>query len=215
MIQKRSKSEKGDNVDYDIANNGTNPTRNRVNTYAIRNTKLLSGIEDSHHGPSDAMHNPPQPLKVAVCSSLRLLKPKGTIESRAIKEIIHKSRTLIPITSEGYLSIHNHDGNPSRSNIKQSSTKDSILQAGNHVKEILLKVNLPDHSDEVLKIKNFKKYDYTSFQDQEKYEHVGPKVTSSQDGKRSQDDDKRLDLADDLKESQVHIQVKLKEQSQA
>ncbi|GJT83958.1 putative reverse transcriptase domain-containing protein [Tanacetum coccineum] len=27
------------------------------------NTKLLSGIEDSHHGPSDAMHNPSQPLK--------------------------------------------------------------------------------------------------------------------------------------------------------
>ncbi|GJR65745.1 ARID DNA-binding domain-containing protein [Tanacetum coccineum] len=26
--------------------------------------KLLSGIEDSHHGPSDAMHNPPQPFKV-------------------------------------------------------------------------------------------------------------------------------------------------------
>ncbi|GJS13701.1 hypothetical protein Tco_0408173 [Tanacetum coccineum] len=25
--------------------------------------KLLSGIEDSHHRPSDAMHNPPQPLK--------------------------------------------------------------------------------------------------------------------------------------------------------
>ncbi|GJT32035.1 hypothetical protein Tco_0922454 [Tanacetum coccineum] len=39
--------------------------RNRVNTYAIRNTKLLSGIEDSHHGPSDAMHNPSQPLKVS------------------------------------------------------------------------------------------------------------------------------------------------------
>ncbi|GJV99588.1 putative ribonuclease H-like domain-containing protein [Tanacetum coccineum] len=37
--------------------------RNQVNTYAIRNTKLLSGIEDSHYGPSDAMHNPPQPLK--------------------------------------------------------------------------------------------------------------------------------------------------------
>ncbi|GKC20429.1 hypothetical protein Tco_1022579 [Tanacetum coccineum] len=34
-----------------------------VNTYAIRNTKLLSGIKDSHHGPSDAMHNPSQPLK--------------------------------------------------------------------------------------------------------------------------------------------------------
>ncbi|GJU26050.1 hypothetical protein Tco_1164671 [Tanacetum coccineum] len=62
-------------------------------------------------------------------------------------------------------------------------SKDSILQAGNHVKEILLKLNLPDHrklkdggevkefqrsfrhsdterlsrSDEVLKLKNFKK----------------------------------------------------------
>nr|GEU74590.1 hypothetical protein CTI12_AA123990 [Tanacetum cinerariifolium] len=30
---------------------------------AIRNTKLLYGIEDSHHGSSDTMHNPPQPLK--------------------------------------------------------------------------------------------------------------------------------------------------------
>nr|GEV25380.1 retrovirus-related Pol polyprotein from transposon TNT 1-94 [Tanacetum cinerariifolium] len=35
--------------------------------------------------------------------------------------------------------------------------KDSILQAGNPVKEILLKLNLPDHSDEVLKLKKFKK----------------------------------------------------------
>nr|GEZ09093.1 hypothetical protein [Tanacetum cinerariifolium] len=38
--------------------------RNRVNTYAIRNTELLSGIEDSRHVPSDAMHNPSQSLKV-------------------------------------------------------------------------------------------------------------------------------------------------------
>ncbi|GJX45799.1 hypothetical protein Tco_0262475, partial [Tanacetum coccineum] len=64
--------------------------------------------------------------------------------------------------------------------------------------------------DEVLKLKNFKKDDYTSFQYQEKYEHVGPKVTSIQDGKRSQDDDKRLCLAEDLKEAQVHTQVMLK-----
>ncbi|GJS20400.1 hypothetical protein Tco_0449032 [Tanacetum coccineum] len=35
-------------------------------------------------------------------------------------------------------------------------------------------------------------------------------VTSTQDGKRSQDDDKRLYLADDLKEAQNHMQVKLK-----
>ncbi|GJZ30893.1 hypothetical protein Tco_0575940 [Tanacetum coccineum] len=49
-----------------------------------------------------------------------------------------------------------------------------------------------------------------SFQDQEKYEHVGPKVTSTQDGKRLQDDDKRLYLADDLKKRKDHMQVKLK-----
>ncbi|GKD13663.1 hypothetical protein Tco_1198070 [Tanacetum coccineum] len=69
---------------------------------------------------------------------------------------------------------------------------------------------LDRHTDEVLKLKNFKKDDYSSFQDQEKYEHVGLKVTSTQDGKRSQDDDKRLCLVDDLKEAQVHMQVKLK-----
>ncbi|GJZ54583.1 hypothetical protein Tco_0609468 [Tanacetum coccineum] len=65
-------------------------------------------------------------------------------------------------------------------------------------------------SDEVLKLKNFKKDDYTSFQDQEKYEHVGPKVTSTQEGKISQDDDKRLYSADDLKKFKDHTQVKLK-----
>ncbi|GKA74931.1 hypothetical protein Tco_0781309 [Tanacetum coccineum] len=65
-------------------------------------------------------------------------------------------------------------------------------------------------SDEVLKLKNFKKDDYTSFQDQEKYEHVGLKVTSTQDGKRSQDDDKRLHLDDDLKKLKDHMHVKLK-----
>ncbi|GJT01001.1 hypothetical protein Tco_0822170 [Tanacetum coccineum] len=38
-------------------------------------------------------------------------------------------------------------------------------------------------------------------------------TTSTQDGKRSQDDDSRLCLVDDLKEAQGHIQVKLKETS--
>ncbi|GJR41388.1 hypothetical protein Tco_1217072 [Tanacetum coccineum] len=79
--------------------------------------------------------------------------------------------------------------------------------AENPVKEILLKLNLPDHRVDphefkdsykdghgVLELKNFKKDDYKSFQDQEKYEHVGQKVTSTQDGKISQD----------------HMQVKLK-----
>ncbi|GJX79470.1 hypothetical protein Tco_0327619, partial [Tanacetum coccineum] len=63
--------------------------------------------------------------------------------------------------------------------------------AGNPVKEILLKLNLPDHrklkdGGEVLKLKNFKK-DATlklfKSTNQERYEHVGLEVTSSQDGK--------------------------------
>ncbi|GKE69308.1 hypothetical protein Tco_1527380, partial [Tanacetum coccineum] len=65
--------------------------------------------------------------------------------------------------------------------------------AGNPVKEILLKLNLPDHrilkdGCEAFKTKK-----------QQQYEHVNPKVTSTQDGKRSQDDDSRLCLVDDLK----------------
>ncbi|GJS81284.1 hypothetical protein Tco_0747825 [Tanacetum coccineum] len=43
------------------------------------------------------------------------------------------------------------------------------------------------------------------FQDQERYEHVGPQDTRSQDGERPQVDNQRLDLADDLKEDHDHI----------
>ncbi|GJT41213.1 hypothetical protein Tco_0941078 [Tanacetum coccineum] len=48
------------------------------------------------------------------------------------------------------------------------------------------------------------------------YEHVGLEVTRSQEGKRSQDDDKRLCLVDDLKEVQdSHNKSSLLEQAQA
>ncbi|GJX62947.1 hypothetical protein Tco_0295847 [Tanacetum coccineum] len=80
--------------------------------------------------------------------------------------------------------------------------------AGNPVKEILLKLNLPDHrilkddgedfrnsdterlsrSNEVLKLKNFKKdatLKLSKSTNQEWYEHVGPEVTRSQDDKYS------------------------------
>ncbi|GJU14436.1 hypothetical protein Tco_1142402 [Tanacetum coccineum] len=79
--------------------------------------------------------------------------------------------------------------------------------AGNPVKEILLKLNLPDHrilkdggedfrysdterlsrSDEVLKLKNFKKdatLKLSKSTNQEWYEHVGPEVTRWQDSLR-------------------------------
>ncbi|GJS92120.1 hypothetical protein Tco_0774756 [Tanacetum coccineum] len=52
-------------------------------------------------------------------------------------------------------------------------------------------------------LKNIKKDGYTRFQHQEQYEHVGPEVTRSQEGKRSQDDDKRLCLVDDLKKFKI------------
>ncbi|GJX98625.1 hypothetical protein Tco_0355644 [Tanacetum coccineum] len=86
--------------------------------------------------------------------------------------------------------------------------------AGNPVKKILFKLNLSDHrilkdggevkefqrsfchsdterlsrSDEVLKLKNFKKdatLKLSKSTNQEWYEHVGPEVTSPQDGKVS------------------------------
>nr|GEW22983.1 retrovirus-related Pol polyprotein from transposon TNT 1-94 [Tanacetum cinerariifolium] len=62
----------------------------------------------------------------------------------------------------------------------------------------------------VLKLKNIKKDGYTCFHHQEQYEHVGPQVRRSQEGKRSQDDDKILCLVDDLKEVLNHIHIKSK-----
>ncbi|GJZ73077.1 hypothetical protein Tco_0637223 [Tanacetum coccineum] len=63
--------------------------------------------------------------------------------------------------------------------------------AGNPVREILLKLNLPDHrklkdGGEVLKLKNFKKdatLKLSKSTNQEWYEHVGLEVTRSQDDK--------------------------------
>ncbi|GKB27735.1 ribonuclease H-like domain-containing protein [Tanacetum coccineum] len=122
--------------------------------------------------------------KVAICSSLRLSNNKyALIETFRV--------ILFSIHSDEWKSFHSQHKRALR-NFRYYDT-----------------ARLPS-SDKVLKLKNFKKDDYSSFQDQEKYEHVGLKITSTQDGKRSQDDDKRLCLADDLKEAQVHVQVKLK-----
>ncbi|GKB48767.1 hypothetical protein Tco_0899520 [Tanacetum coccineum] len=46
---------------------------NKVLVMKSRNTKLLSSIEDSHHGPSNAMHNPPQPLKIHIKMDMELV----------------------------------------------------------------------------------------------------------------------------------------------
>ncbi|GJS40376.1 hypothetical protein Tco_0565419 [Tanacetum coccineum] len=93
------------------------------------------------------------------------------------------------------------------------STSNSTAVAGNPVKYTLLKLSLPDHrsilTNQRCHIQAFKT------KKQQTYEHVGPKVTSTQGGKRSQGDDKRLYSADDLKMTQDHKQVKAKEQAPA
>ncbi|GJT72823.1 hypothetical protein Tco_1032109 [Tanacetum coccineum] len=131
---------------------------------------------------------------------------------------------------------------PDHRTLKDGS-EDSILQVGNPVKEILLKLNLPDHrhlkmnedkefqrsfhhsdterlsrSDEVLKLKNFKK-DATlklfKSTNQERYEHVGPKVTSSQDGKvyKIAKRDYAWLMISRCSRSHIHVKSKLKEQA--
>ncbi|GKC42903.1 hypothetical protein Tco_1060625 [Tanacetum coccineum] len=114
---------------------------------------VLSDIEDSH-GPSDAMHN-----------------PLPATQSR--KDFVSKSHgdTLISID---FLTPKHAEFDESNANVLERF----YTSAGNPVKEILLKLNLPDHSikvkefqrsfrhsdterlsrsDEVLKLKNFKK----------------------------------------------------------
>ncbi|GJX41438.1 hypothetical protein Tco_0256428 [Tanacetum coccineum] len=94
---------------------------------------------------------------------------------------------------------HSEDGNPARANIKQAlgSYKDGdgvilFWQRQVHYRMLILDRHIQRNHE-------------SSSIYQERYEHVGPQDTRSQDGERPQVDDQRLDLADDLKEAQVHI----------
>ncbi|GJY63114.1 hypothetical protein Tco_0464574 [Tanacetum coccineum] len=62
-------------------------------------------------------YNPEGSIEVAVSSSLRLLEPKRTIESRAKRSSINLVRTQHPSET---MVFHNEDGNPARANIKQA-----------------------------------------------------------------------------------------------
>ncbi|GJQ98162.1 hypothetical protein Tco_0009301, partial [Tanacetum coccineum] len=108
--------------------------------------------------------------------------------------------------------------------------------AGNPVKKILLKLNLSDHrlfkdgggdfrysdtthlsqSVEVLKLKNFKKdatLKLSKSTNQERYEHVGPEVASSQNGK-FQDERRDCGLDDDLSMLKIHnVKYKFKDKA--
>ncbi|GJW91807.1 hypothetical protein Tco_0169360, partial [Tanacetum coccineum] len=95
---------------------------NQVNTYAIRNTKLLSDIEDRNHGPSDAMHNPSQPLKHGA-------QPKATTDKRSNKNRnspSSKPRTSKPVRKSSPLKQY-IDTQPTEETM---STADATLSLG-------------------------------------------------------------------------------------
>ncbi|GJR17045.1 hypothetical protein Tco_0965572 [Tanacetum coccineum] len=72
--------------------------------------KLLSGIEDSHHGPSDAMHNPSQPFKVEKTLVSKLTEIHSFLSTFSLRNI-RVSDTLC---------ILDEDGNLLESNSKQA-----------------------------------------------------------------------------------------------
>ncbi|GJT31959.1 hypothetical protein Tco_0922378 [Tanacetum coccineum] len=84
-------------------------SRNRVNSYAARITKVIADIEDRHHGPSDAMQQPPY----------------STHNHKDFCFISHGDNTLsidflTPKHPSETIVFHNEDGNPARANIKQA-----------------------------------------------------------------------------------------------
>ncbi|GJR57848.1 gypsy/ty3 retroelement polyprotein [Tanacetum coccineum] len=93
--------------------------KNRVNSYAIRITKIISGIEDRHHGPSDAMHNPSKPLKVSQKILVSLLAEINILYI----DFLTSTRTFRVIL----FSVTVTNGNPSSVNIKQHCGRYRIL----------------------------------------------------------------------------------------
>ncbi|GJR09612.1 aspartic peptidase [Tanacetum coccineum] len=135
---------------------------------------MIFGIEDSHHRPSDAMHNPPQPLKVLSKESCFISHgDKHVIYQRSHSELVGIEKVAVSSSLRSLKpklilhSIYSGDGNPISANIDK--------HCGSH---------------KVFKFKNIKKDGYGSFQDKERYEHVGPK---SQDHKVKYCKDDQLD----------------------
>nr|GEV97144.1 putative reverse transcriptase domain-containing protein [Tanacetum cinerariifolium] len=116
----------------------------------------------------------------------------GFAANRETARDVYSKRRIITVTELQIVKWHNYKNldwiTVRRDDDKLYKFKEEKLytSAGNPVKEILLKLNLPDHSDEVLRLKNFKKDALSKLfklSNQERYDHVGPKVTSAQGGK--------------------------------
>ncbi|GKB50041.1 reverse transcriptase domain-containing protein [Tanacetum coccineum] len=106
-------------------------SRNRVNSYAARITKMIADIEDRHHGPSDAMHNPPQPLRIFQKISVSFLTEikHDTYPiilsfthcgNKSILRVLRIILVILPEHPSETIVFHNEDGNPARANIKQA-----------------------------------------------------------------------------------------------
>nr|GEW88279.1 hypothetical protein [Tanacetum cinerariifolium] len=137
-------------------------------------------------------------VKASACWVWRPIKPNSasiTLKRYDYVDVRGRSRSVMAWVPKKNIRVipmyHSEDGNPARANMKQalSSYKDGDGDGDR------------DGDGDTLR----STYIISSFQDCNKYEHVGPQDTIPQDDKRSQDDDRRLDLADDLKKAQDHI----------
>ncbi|GKA10873.1 hypothetical protein Tco_0690306 [Tanacetum coccineum] len=137
---------------------------------------MLSGIEDSHHRPSDAMYNPLQPLK----DTYPILLSFTHCGNKSILRVLRIILVILPEHPSETIVFHNEDGNPARANIKQALgyRKDGD---GDGYSQPHKGVKASANSD------------------------VMYSFTSAQDGNPLQDD-VRLCLGDDLKKAQDHSQ---------
>nr|GEU32289.1 retrotransposon protein, putative, unclassified [Tanacetum cinerariifolium] len=118
-----------------------------VNTSTVRNTKLLSGIEDNRHGLSDTMHKPSLATQGLLIDSCFTSHEDYTYFYRVShSELvgIEKVKDSILQVGNPVNDIHLKLNLPDDRSILTNSKKDSILQVGNPVNDIHLKLNLPD-----------------------------------------------------------------------
>ncbi|GKA18882.1 hypothetical protein Tco_0698797 [Tanacetum coccineum] len=186
--------------------------RNWVNTSAVRITMMIADIEERRHRPIDIK-------KVAVRSSLRSLKPKRTIESRAKRSSINLIRTLFHIT---YAS-HNMKTRviirvlriifvvllelPSDTYVFIMKMEILLEPTSNKLMvQVKMEMEIPRSSGVYfITVCSYSTETYNDLMKAQKGMSMPVKMPQAQDDERPQVDDQRLDLADNLKEAQVHI----------
>ncbi|GKD29071.1 hypothetical protein Tco_1239849 [Tanacetum coccineum] len=115
---------------------------------------------------------------------------KVSVSTEGVEELKRKVK-INGEKKEALLTLRQKPGNPDGRSYWIKTSQDSMPQT-DKIKEVQERCLI-----QVFKTKK-----------QQQYEHVGPNVTSAQDDDKIKNDDKRLCLVDDLKEVQVHIQVK-------